>query len=108
MLTYVLPAEIQRIARYLAKGRMRANQNAGTTDYYASYAQTPDEGELEGMAGELAFCSLNGSWPDMTIGVRRGGYDTIVQGWRVDVKTTANPYGQLLLNPKKVHGDIDV
>ena len=63
--------------------------------------QSSQQTDLDGIAGEFAFCKAANVWPDMTIGARRGGHDAILNGLSVDVKTTRCTTGHLLATTKK-------
>lgn len=89
----------QRLAKFLGKARRSANRSAGTTDRKVS----PEDGEvvdLEGIAGELAFCKACNVWPDMTLD-ERPAFDCVVGGLTVDVKSTMYATGRLLVTMDK-------
>ena len=90
----------QRLAKFLGRARRSANRSAGTTDRKVS----PADGELvdlEGIAGELAFCKACNVWPDMTLD-QRPTFDCTVGGFSVDVKATQYANGRLLVTMDKI------
>ena len=59
--------------------------------------------DLIGIGGELAVAKALNVYPDLTIFPRVGGADLVSQkGARIDVKTTDNPAGRLLVRPHSV------
>lgn len=89
-----------RICRWLAAQRFAAARKAGVQDAQMG-PQSSEQTDLDGIAGEFAFCKVANVWPDMTIGARRGGHDAFLNGMSVDVKTTRCPTGHLLATIKK-------
>ena len=89
-----------RICRWLAAQRFAAARKAGVLDAQMG-PQSSEQTDLDGIAGEFAFCKVANVWPDMTIGARRGGHDAFLDGMSVDVKTTRCPTGHLLATIKK-------
>ena len=76
------------------------NQRVGSQSDYIT--------DLEGMAGELAFCKLRNLFPDLTIGPRKGGWDVLSPGGEgIDVKVTHREVGRLLATLKKRLEDAD-
>lgn len=89
-----------RICKWLAAQRFATARAAGVADAQMG-PQSSEQTDLDGIAGEFAFCKAANLWPDMTIGARRGGHDAIVNGFTVDVKTTRVERGHLLVTTKK-------
>lgn len=63
--------------------------------------QTAEETDLEGFAGELAFCKLFNVMPDFSLKVRSSDKgtdhgDAVVNGKTIDIKTTKYKTGRLL------------
>jgi len=77
----------QAVARLLAQLRHQNNRANGVPDRKVGQ-QPPDYTDLNGIGGELAFCILANVCPDMSISPRSGSYDCLLNGYRVDVKTT--------------------
>ena len=53
--------------------------------------------EVEGVAGEIAFCRTHGLEPDYSLLLRCGEPDAVYRGNRVDVKATRYSLGHLLV-----------
>lgn len=94
-------------ARLLAEERTRRNRQAGVVNARQG-PQTDEQTDLNGVGGEWAFCKAANVWPDLTTDCRRGGYDCLVKGWRVDVKTTEYETGRLLATLKTSPADQDI
>jgi hypothetical protein len=60
-----------------------------------------------GVAAEYAWAKHHNLFPDLTFHARRNGYDSLLHGWRIDLKATTNPNGRLILNPAQNNPDID-
>ncbi len=91
----------QQVARMLAKARTAQARGHGVVDQKIG-PQSAEEGELNGIGAELAFCRLHNLYPDMTFEPRSGGHDAITRsGATVDVKSTIYKTGRLLV---KLHG----
>ena len=60
-----------------------------------------------GVAAEYAWAKHHNLFPDLTFNARRNGYDSLLHGWRIDLKATTNPNGRLILNPAQNNPDID-
>jgi len=59
--------------------------------------------DLIGIGGELAVAKALNVYPDLTIFPRVGGADLVSRkGARIDVKTTDNPAGRLLVRPHSI------
>lgn len=97
-----------RVAKVLAKLRYEANRNGGVYNQKIG-AQSDEFTDLEGIAGELAFCKMLNIFPDMSIEPRAGSVDCILpSGVTIDVKTTKYPSGKLTATMKKKVGDVDI
>jgi hypothetical protein len=85
----------------------RVNSNRAANSYNAKRSDKSDyEIDLQGFAGELAFCKLNNVFPDFTSDVRSAAKgqdqgDCIVSGLRVDVKTSAVDKPMLWIKARK-------
>ena len=82
---------------------MIQNQKNGT-----SFRKQKLDPDINGMAGEIAVAKYFNRFPDFSVGPHRRGYDLIISGRKVDVKTTTyNPgYLQPKLNKKFEDADI--
>lgn len=63
--------------------------------------------ELDGIIGEYAFCKLNNIFLEVSAEPRKGSYDCLYKGFRIDIKTTRVLNGRLL-GDKRRNPDIDV
>ena len=60
------------------------------------------------MAGEIAVAKYFNRYPDLTVGPHHSGYDLIVAGKKVEVKTTSYNPGLLQQSLKKKVTDADI
>lgn len=64
--------------------------------------------DMDGVIGEFCVAKILNLWPDMTIGVRKGGADIVTQkGTTIDVKTTRVKSGKLLATLSKASDPCD-
>lgn len=63
--------------------------------------------DADGVTGEFAFCKLRNIFFDPTQYTRSGGVDCVLEGKRIDVKTTRRDNGRLVVTTKK-NPEIDV
>ena len=95
----------QYVARVIANLRTTNNRKANT--HNCNNSDRPDiELDLEGFAGELAFCRLFNVFPDFTSDNRsalkgQDNGDCVLQGKRIDVKTTNSTLGYARVNERK-------
>ena len=96
-----LSPEEQKIALWVAKQRYASNRSAGVVN--ARVGDQSDElTDLEGFAGEMAFCKLLNLYPDMSIEPQTGTFDCeTAKGTTIDVKTTKYERGHLIVGKKK-------
>lgn len=98
--------EIEQLAvQEAAEGRHRACRSASVPNGRRNPAGDLAT-DLEGLAGEFAFCRLFNVYPDFVIGVRPPFDATLPGGWRVDVKTTSHEHGCLLVLPGHLTADV--
>ena len=64
--------------------------------------------DVNGMAGEIAVAKYFNRYPDLTIGPHYSGYDLMIAGKKVDVKTTTRNPGWLQAKLKKKVTDADI
>lgn len=97
----------QRLAKYLATARHRNARKKGIVNHRIG-PQSDELTDLEGIAGEIAFCKMMNLYPDLQIEYVPN-YDCVLpDGTRVDVKTTKYENGKLLSAPWKGDKKIDV
>lgn len=97
----------QRLAKYLAIARHRNARKKGIVNNRIG-PQSDELTDLEGIAGEIAFCKMMNVYPDLQIEYVPN-YDCILpDGTKVDVKTTKYDNGKLLSAPWKGEKNIDV
>jgi hypothetical protein len=100
----------QRLVKTVAKGRRDFNTLRGTKR--VKYPDVSDEylPDIEGFAGEVAFCKIFNIFPDMDIRPvthETDDGDCLWNGLRIDVKTTHRPEGKLLCSNNKKLGMVD-
>lgn len=101
-----LDAGEMAVANVVAAMRTAVNRSSGVAQTKIgpqSYYQT----DLDGVVGEIAFCKWKNVCPDLSVSPRQGGADAVVNGKRVDVKTTRHPDGKLLAVVTKNIEDAD-
>ena len=99
----------QKIAQFLAKERYNVNRQNNVHDAKKG-GQSNEFVDLEGIAGEIAFCKLFNLYPDLEIKVttqETDDGDCILNGHKVDVKTTSYETGRLICATWK-NDDVDV
>ena len=85
---------------------MIQNQKNGlTTQKTNKKSYDPD---VNGMAGEIAVAKYFNRFPDLSVGPHYSGYDLMIAGKRVDVKTTKYNPGYLQAKTKKKLEDADI
>lgn len=88
--------ELHDVIKYLAKKRYDSNRKSGVKDMKVGN-QSTELTDLEGLAGEFAFCKAFNLFPDLSILPRSGSHDCIThKGKTVDIKTTRYPNGKLV------------
>lgn len=70
---------------------------AGKANYTPYNSQDVIGMNEDGFIGEYAFCKANNLFFDITSQPRRGGYDCLFHGQRIDVKTTLWETGKLMV-----------
>lgn len=96
-----------KICEWLAKNRYASNRNGGVSDKKIG-PQSCEETDLEGICGEFAFCKAINLYPDMSISPRKGGDDVLLDGKKIDIKTTKYKSGKLLARRSKSETPSDV
>jgi len=95
----------QKLAHFVARHRNGNNRHFNITNLKIS-AEDPHTVDLEGIAGELAFCRLFNVYPDIDTDRNPPHplYDATIPpppGYRIDVKTTKYENGKLLVDARK-------
>ena len=103
---YTLTESEQIIAKFVAEQRTSNNRNANTTNMRQS-ERSDFEIDLQGFAGELAFCRIANVFPDLTVHNRSASKgedngDCVVLGHRIDVKTSFRPDSALWVQKHKI------
>lgn len=103
---YTLTESEQLIARFVAKQRSTNNRFAGTVNMRKS-EMSDYEIDLQGFAGELAFCRLANVFPDLTVHNRSASKgedqgDCVLNGQRIDVKTSKKAEAALWVPLRKL------
>lgn len=70
--------------------------------------QSDYQTDLDGMVAEVAFSKWRNCYPDLTIGARSGGVDCVLNGKKIDVKSTRYPNGKLLATLSKAVDEVDI
>ena len=107
MKTITLNEAELKICEWLAKNRYLKNRKETVKDNKIG-PQSCDVTDLDGICGEFAFCKAMNLYPDMSIYPRSGGHDILINGKRVDVKTTRYKSGKLLATKNKTIADSDI
>jgi len=91
----------QRLAEYVARARYHNNRKNGVVDRKMG-GQSNELTDLDGIAGEIAFCKLFNVFPDLQTERPGGRCDAWTRTLgAVDVKATWRPRGRLLVTMKK-------
>jgi len=95
----------QKLAHFVAKHRNGNNRHFNVANLKIS-AESPLTVDLEGIAGEIAFCRLFNVYPDLDTDrpPPHPFYDATIPpppGYRIDVKTTKYETGKLLVDARK-------
>ena len=101
-----LTSQEMATCRMLGNLRSIASRGTGIKDVQMG-KQSPLEIDEFGIMGEYAFCKHFNIFFDPVTYARAGGYDCILRGKRVDIKTTPYTSGKLIATLKK-NMDIDV
>lgn len=96
----------QKIVNYVAECRNAANVSNGSYKPAKDLSMTPFKIDQQGFGGELAFCKAMNVCPDFTIQCRSAARgedngDCVVQGLRIDVKTSKKATSALWVKASK-------
>lgn len=97
-MTTTLNEAEQRLCHHIAKKRYNINREGGVEDKKKG-DQSNYFTDLNGFGGELAFCKMLNLYPDTEVKItsqKTDQGDCIINGMRVDVKTTKYSSGKLI------------
>jgi hypothetical protein len=100
----LLSASEQRVAMDLATARYTVARATGVADQSRLSVAGKTNAERQAMGAELAVCKAMNIYPDLSVGVRVGGYDCVLstgQRQRLDVKWVSKSTHQLLATANK-------
>lgn len=101
-----LTDEMKVLASILGGFRSLTARNCGVADAKIG-PQSGLESDIDGILGELAFCKIFNVFPDIGLKPRSGSADAVMDGKRIDVKTTRHQNGRLL-STLKGNPDVDI
>lgn len=90
-----LSAGEMAVAQQLAAMR-NAVARAGKVRNAKMGPQSDYQTDLDGLVAEIAFAKMMNVYPDLSVYPRHGGVDAVVNGIRIDVKSTRYPHGHLV------------
>jgi hypothetical protein len=88
----------QKIVQYIARSRFEINRQNGVKNARKG-KQSDHLTDLDGFGGEFAFCKLFNLYPDLEVKVtsqETDSGDCILNGKRIDIKTTKYKTGKLI------------
>jgi hypothetical protein len=89
-------------------GVLRRSSAMGNVKDQQMGDQSPWNIDIDGVIGEMCVAKHFNVFPDMTVGIRKGGADLTIENKSVDVKTTRVKSGRLLSTLKKVEDPCDI
>lgn len=98
-----LSIEEQKLAKFLARRRHETSRQQGKENLCKDHL-SEELSELDGVAGELAYCKLMNVYPDIQAGSSPDEDCILHNGKLVDVKTTAYDTGKLVASKWKGAG----
>ena len=92
----------RKLAHFVARNRNRNNRSFNRISLKISESDQATV-DLEGVCGELAFCKLFNAYPDLDTDrpPPHPLFDCMVDGLRIDVKTTRWETGKLIVDARK-------
>lgn len=96
----------QEVCKLIAKLKFNSNRANGIRNSRRG-PQSDFETDLEGIAAELAFCKLTNKMPDFSLEPRSSqkkedeNGDVVINGLKIDIKTTKYKTGRLAVVPWK-------
>lgn len=103
-----LDAGEMAIAHFVATMRRCVNQSVGVRDQRREQQEQAIATDMRGMIAEIAWHKHVGTYPDLSIRPRAGSADAVINGKRVDIKSTHRRDGKLLATVSKSKEDVDV
>jgi hypothetical protein len=89
-------------------GVLRRSSAMGNVKDQQMGDQSPWNIDIDGVIGEMCVAKHFNVFPDMTVGIRKGGSDLVVNYKSVDVKTTRIKSGRLLSTLSKAENPCDI
>lgn len=90
----------QLVAKYVGEKRYESNR-ANNVAISKIGPQSHEDTEVNGVCGEIAFCKIFNIYPDFEIVYPAPIHDAILNGYKIDVKTTVYQTGRLLVEITK-------
>lgn len=106
MVSITLKPSEYATAVYLASTREFVNRNFGVNDKQMGR----DDGfqiAIDGFVGEIAVCKYFNVCPDLSFEPRAGGVDCVINGRRVDIKSTKPGRDRVYIPDWKAKNEID-
>lgn len=89
-------------------GALRCAVSSAANTINRQFGNDDNTYDVIGVAAEYAWAKHHNTFPDLTFVSRKGGYDNLTNGKRVDIKSTASLHGRLISNPKQINSDVDL
>jgi hypothetical protein len=89
-------------------GVLRRSSAMGNVKDQQMGDQSPWNIDVDGVIGEMCVAKHFNVFPDMSVGIRKGGADLFIKNKSIDVKTTRIKSGKLLSTLKKIEDPCDV
>ena len=96
------------VAEFIATCRRLTNQSASVFDQRRDNKQQAIVLDILGSRSELAWAKASKIYPDLSLSPRRGGFDSVINGIKFDIKSTDRTNGRLLATTGKKTSDSDV
>ena len=106
MLLTLTPGEMS-VAYLMATLRQTVNEAVGVVDRKSSQLPAIQIHQM-GAIAEIAFAKRFNCFPDLTVQPRKGGYDAMYQGKRIDIKASLDRNARLVVGVNKDPADIYV
>lgn len=94
------------MAVYLSSVREHINKISGVSDMQMGKEDGFKIG-VDGLVAEFAVCKHFNVWPDLSYEPRSGGFDCIINGRRVDVKSTKKDRWSVFIPQRKRTNNVD-
>jgi hypothetical protein len=89
-------------------GVLRRSSAMGNVKDQQMGDQSPWNIDIDGVIGEMCVAKYFNVFPDMSVGIRKGGADLLIRKKSIDVKTTRVKTGKLLSTLKKIEDPCDI